>query len=291
MKFFKRITTLIVSILLVLTFVPGCSSSLVQENTSDMVPAMPEESVVESDDGAIGQGSTSPLEPEKIITTLYLNFETTEFEKTNENLDRLIGKYEGYVEHSNISHNTYYNNKSYRYGEFSIRIPRDKITSFKTELNSIGNLTSESTNRQDVTKQYTDTESRLRVVETKEERLLALLEKAEKMEDIIAIENQLSEVIYGKENLKSSLMDLDDKIDFSTVNISLQEVERLSTAENIDTSFATEIANAFRNSLYKFKKVSEDLVIALIYGIPYLVIIGIVVAVGVRVFRRYKNDK
>lgn len=290
MKFFKRITTLIVSILLVLAFVAGCSGGLVEENTSDM-EAIPEESVVESDDGAIGQGSTSPLEPEKIITTLYLNFETTEFEKTNENLDRLIEKYEGYVEHSNISHNTYYNNKSYRYGEFSIRIPRDKITSFKTELNSIGNLTSESTNRQDVTKEYTDTESRLRVVETKEERLLALLEKAEKMEDIIAIENQLSEVIYEKENLKSSLMTLDDKIDFSTVNISLQEVERLSTAENIDTSFATEIANAFRNSLYKFKKISEDLVIALIYGIPYLVIIAIVVTVGVRVFRRYKNDK
>ncbi len=51
---------------------------------------------------------------------------------------------------------------------------------FKSSLNGVGNIISESTNKEDVTRQYKDTESRLKVIETKEERILALLSKAEK---------------------------------------------------------------------------------------------------------------
>ena len=36
------------------------------------------------------------------------------------------------------------------------------------------------------------------------------------MEDIIALENQLSTIIYEKENLTINIKDMDDKIDYST---------------------------------------------------------------------------
>lgn len=295
----KKFTSVFMSIIIVSLFLTACSGSKSSHDTAGVAPASssPEHaatgeypSEMAADSSALGGGSTSSLEPEKIITTIYLNFETTEFDKTNEEVNKLIEKYQAYIEYSNISYNTYYGGKSYRYGEFSVRVPKESITSFKTELNVLGNLTSESTNRQDVTKNYTDTESRLKVVETKEERLLALLDKAEKMEDIIALENQLTEVIYEKENLKSSLMNLDDKIDFSTVYINIQEVERLSTAETIETTFATKIANAFNNSLYNFRYTLENLIIALIYNLPFLIIMAVVVVVGVRVYKKYKKD-
>lgn len=300
MKGLKRSASILMSILLVFLFVTGCSGSKSEVDLGSSAPSSPQEAVNEeypseagtaADMDSIGKGPTSPLEPEKVITTIYLDFETTGFEETNDELNKLIEKYKAYVEYSNISYNNYYSGKSYRYGEFSVRVPKDSITSFKTELNILGNLTSESTNKQDVTKQYTDTDSRLKVVETKEERLLALLEKAEKMEDIIALENQLSEVIYEKENLKSSLITLDDKVDFSTIHINIQEVERLSTAETIETTFATKIANAFNNSLFNFKYTLENLIIALIYSLPFLIIMAVVVAVGVKAFRKYRKDK
>jgi hypothetical protein len=259
-------------------------------------PVAREESPAEAgaaDNGSsnFGRGISSPLEPEKVITTIHLNFETTEFDKTNEELYKLIEKYKGYIEYSNLSYNHYYNNNKYRYGEFAIRIPKENIASFKTELNAIGNLTSESTNKQDVTKQYTDTESRLKVVETKEARLLALLEKAEKIEDIIALENQLSEVIYEKENLKASLLTLDDKIEFSTIYINIQEVAKVTATETIDTTFATKVKNAFNDSLYFFKDAVEDLIIALIYLLPFLVIISVVVFIGVKYYKNHKKNK
>lgn len=67
------------------------------------------------------------------------------------------------------------------------------------------------------------------------------MEKAEKIEDIIALENQLSETIAEKESLKTSLINIDDKVDFSTINIEIQEVEKLSNAETIETTFGTRI--------------------------------------------------
>lgn len=305
MKRSKKIIFIIISMLLILTLIAGCSgvSQFKNESAVDRggvatespgmapAPSMPEESPSEADEKDKFGGGASPLEPEKVITTLYLNFESTEFEKSNDELNKLIEKYKAYVEYSNISYNQYYNNISYRYGEFIIRVPKESITSFKTELNLIGNLKSESTNKQDVTKQYRDTESRLNVIEIKEERLLSLLEKAEKIEDIIALENQLSQVIYEKESLKSSLITLDDKVDFSTVNLSIQEVAKTTATETVETSFGTKIKNALSDSLYSFRTTLEDLIIVLIYMLPFLIILAVIIFVVLKVIQKAKKNK
>lgn len=231
----------------------------------------------------------SKLEPQKVITTIYLEFETTEFDKTTEDLMKLVEKYKAYIENSNVSYNQYYNNKSYKNAQYTIRVPKDDVMSFKTELNGIGNMLSENTSREDVTKQYRDTESRLRVVTTKEERILALLEKAEKIEDIIALENQLSEIIYEKENLQSSLMNLDDKVDFSTLRISIQEVERLRNAETVETTFGTKIKNAIEDSLFVFINSMQNLTISLIYLLPFIIVLGLVIFVVYLIIKRLKG--
>ena len=298
----RKLAFIGISLLLIMSLIVGCSGGYKSQSTNDIgvaespdmapAPSMPEEEKpAEGAGDNFGGGATSPLEPEKVITTLYLNFESTEFDKSNDELNRLIEKYKAYVEYSNISYNQHYNNTNYRYGEFVIRVPRDNITSFKTELHLVGNLRSESTNKQDVTKQYRDTESRLNVVEIKEERLLSLLEKAEKIEDIIALENQLSKVIYEKESLKSSLITLDDKVDFSTVNLSIQEVAKATATETVDTSFGTKIKNAISDSLYSFRTTLEDLIIILIYMLPFLIILAVIVFVVVKVLKKLKKDR
>ncbi|HSH36107.1 DUF4349 domain-containing protein [Schnuerera sp.] len=273
MKSFKKTILVFVSIVLVLSIVVGCSAgksenSSVDTAVSDSASSEPSE----SEEAEFGGESTSPLEPEKVITTVELRLETTEFEQSNDELINIIEKHKAYVEYSNIS----YSSRNFRNGDFVIRVPKESIQSFKSDLNEIGNKTWESTNKQDVTKQYTDTESRLKVIEVKEERILTLMEKANKIEDIIALEEQLSEVIYDKERLKSSLMDLDDKVDFSTINIYLQEVEKLTSSTTLDTSFGSKILDAFNDSLYFFKNTLEKLVILLIYLLPFIIILGVI---------------
>ncbi len=190
------------------------------------------------------------IEPDKIITTVTIYMQTKEFMPTVEKLSKLIEKYKGYIENSNISYNNYVYSSALKSSYYVIRIPRENLSSFKNELTEIGNIISENTSKMDITKQYRDTQSRLKVLELKETRILALLEKAEKMEDIIVLENQLSTIIYDKENLTSSIMDMDDSVDYSTVNFQLEEVAKLTPEDNIKTPFGTRVANAFKTSAY-----------------------------------------
>ncbi|MDR7869728.1 MAG: DUF4349 domain-containing protein [Tissierellaceae bacterium] len=294
MKRSSKLFILALSLILILSLAIGCSSSkssvqnemawdsgyTTEDSASPMAPPMDMDSK-----------NDSALEPEKVITTIYLDFETTEFEKTTEDLMSLTEKYKAYIENSNISYNQYYNNKSYKNAQFVIRVPKEDVISFKTELNGIGNMISENTSKEDVTKQYRDTESRLRVITTKEERILALLEKAEKIEDIITLENQLSEIIYEKENLQSSLMNIDDKVDFSTIRINVQEVERLRNAETVETTFGTKIKNAIQDSIFGFKNAMQNFVISLIYLSPFIIVLGIVLFVAYRVIKKIRISK
>ena len=53
-----------------------------------------------------------------------------------------------------------------------------------------------------------------------------LVEKADKMEDIIVIYERISDVTYEIESYESRMRTYDDQIAYSTVNISVEEVER-----------------------------------------------------------------
>ncbi|WP_422484887.1 DUF4349 domain-containing protein [Gudongella sp. DL1XJH-153] len=293
-----RYLALILGILMVLSLFAGCSSMVSKEETStDGAAPQTAESPAEApaseqygeavrDSGLGTPGLDNSIEPDKIITTISMTFETTTFDQSLEKLYSLIEESGGYLSSSNVYYSSYYDSQMYQRGDFAIRIPRDKVNQFKGLVPQIGNLTNESTSKEDVTRYYTDTESRLKVLEIKEERLLSLLERAEAIEDIIKLEDQLSEVIYEKENLKATLVNLDDRIDYSTFHVSLIEVAKVSTTETKETTFLTRIQNAFENSLYQFRRSAENLAIFLVYNLPGLLVILIVAIILYKIVKR-----
>ena len=246
----------------------------------EMAPAEEEMKNIDFDDS---------VEPEKVITNIYLSLETLEFTSTTDNLNQIIKKHNGYTESSDIQQNNRINNKIFKHGQYTIRVPRENVDIFIKEISSVGNVVSQNTSKQDITKQYYDTESRLNVLKIKEERMLALLEKADKIEDIITIENQLSDIIYQKESLTKSILDMDDKVSYSTISISISEVEKLTSEVTSETSFASKIANAITDSLYFFKVSLEKFLITFIYALPYLLIVGVLSILGYRFIKKNRN--
>ncbi|MDY0235615.1 MAG: DUF4349 domain-containing protein [Gudongella sp.] len=293
---FKHIRLLLV-LVLILSVISGCSSKSANdmaagETDYSPAPESPMESVTEearSEDGkdyGLGSGYVGGIEPDKVITTIFLGFETTEFENSLDRMYALIEENKGYISSSNIYFRNYYDTQRMRSGEFAIRIPRDKVNQFKSQIPEIGNLVNESSSKEDVTTYYTDTESRLNVLEIKESRLLSLLEKAEKIEDILAIENQLSQVISEKEELKKTLVNLDDKIDYSTINLSLAEVRKVSTTETTETTFIDRMTNAFNNSLYQFRRSAENFAVFIVYNLPFILVLLLVLLIAYKIIRK-----
>lgn len=164
-----------------------------------------------------------------------------------------------------------------RYGGLTVRIPKENLEIFLSKVGEQSNIVSRSESVSDVTLQYVDLESHKKALVTEQNRLLELMEQAETVEDIISIESRLSEVRYQIESMESQLRTYDNKIDYSTVYLSIEEVERYTPSEDISTG--ERIKNGFLESLEGVGTGISNFAVWFVIHIPYLVVWVIIIAV------------
>lgn len=105
-----------------------------------------------------------------------------------------------------------------------LRVPADEFRSFLDFVRARGRVLDESMEAQDVTKQHRDLQIRLDNAKKARERLIALLEKADKVEDILRIEKELTRLTTEIESATAALANLDERIAFSHVSVSVNGV-------------------------------------------------------------------
>lgn len=227
-------------------------------------------------------GGTRPYNGEvKLIYRADLSAQTTDLDKTAQEVEKLTKELGGYVESSDRS-NYSYNSYSSKYAYYTIRVPQEKYETFLETLSNSGmcTVTDLSKSTTDVGAEYADTEARLKTYRIKQERLQTLLEQAENMEDIIAIENALTDVEYEIEYYSSSLNRYDALINFSTITIRLEQVERESRTPG-SGSLGERIASSFSNGIAAFATGFEDFLVMIAGAIIPILILAAVVAVVV----------
>ena len=239
-----------------------------------------------SEDGGVS-AVAAPQTSRKLIKTVNINAETEDFDTLVPNLQRQVETLGGYIESISV-----YDVGSYYLGEQEVkqrcanltaRVPKEKLDGFLSQVGEQTNVTSRSENVEDVTLQYVDLESHKKALLTEQERLLALMEKAESVEDIIAIEGRLSEVRYQLESMESQLRTYDNQIDYSTVYLSIEEVRKYSPPQT--ATVWQRIENGFMKSLSDIGFGIRDFAIGIVIDIPYIVLWLIIIAVAVLVFR------
>lgn len=252
-----------------------------------------EETAAESESGAGGPGessltSTSTMQPvssnRKLIRNVNLQVETTGFDALISSLTNAVGSFGGYVEQSDISGNSVSSSyDSSRYASLTVRVPSDKLDTFITQVEEQGNITNRSETTQDVTLQYSDIESRKKSLSIEQERLWALLEKADTLEAVIALESRLSEIRYQLESFESQLRTYDNQVSYSTVYININEV-KVFTPTSPD-SIATRIQKGFSRNLSNVENGLVNFFVWLISSLPILIVLAVILAVVVLIVR------
>jgi len=108
-------------------------------------------------------------------------------------------------------------------GWISIRVPDETFDQALAELRGLAvRVTSESTSTQDITEEYVDLQSRLKNAEATESQYLALLEKAETVEDTLKIYDALSRIRYEIEQIKGRMQYLERISAMSLISIELR---------------------------------------------------------------------
>lgn len=185
-----------------------------------------------------------------------------------------------------VSSNIYKSGLSPR-GEVIVRVPAATFDESIDTVKKMGEVTSQRTSGQDVTEEYVDLDAQLRNLRATETQFLEIMKKAVKIEDILAVQNELSNVRGRIESIQGSMKYLKQSADLSTLTVYLStDPEILPTFDNTDTwkPWAV-VKNAFRQLV----DVGKGLVDVLIWvGVftPLWLAIGLVVWIIVRIVRR-----
>ena len=220
----------------------------------------------------------------KVIFTARMGLQSTEFEKTQALIERMVNECGGYLENVEVYNgSSIYKSSVYRSAEFTVRVPQSSFNSFLSGINENCHVVSLSQSAQDVGEQYFDTEQRLETLNNKHDRLETLLQQASTMNDIIQLENALSDCEYEINRLQTTLNRYDSLISFSTVSISLQEVERPDSGIDETPGFFERLGRSFSEGFERFTEGAEDLALWLSGHILTLVILVIIIIALIKI--------
>lgn len=99
------------------------------------------------------------------------------------------------------------------------RVPAASFKELSAEIRTYGLVVKESTQAEDVTKKYLDLTIRIENAEKGRGRLLALLEKAQNVEETLKIEAEVRRLTEEIERMKGELKYLSEQIAFSTLEV------------------------------------------------------------------------
>ena len=299
----KKITSLLLALILLLSLC-GCGSNYAKDAAApyEMNTAYYSEGsavsgyAVEAEEAAYGLGMSNAVlsdrkgsgdaeadapdtNPEKIIYSADVKVETTAFEDSLAKLEELLSACGGWVQSSSVNGADFYSQsrgtKSTRSAKYTLRIPSGRFEELMNSLSALGNIPYTNTYTDNVTSQYYDTEAHLKAYKTQEARLLEMMEIAETVEDIVILEDRLTELRYKIESLQSTLNNWDRRVSYSTVNLSIQEVIEYTPEPEHKISYGQRLWRSLTDGLAGVAEFFADFLVWLVGALPTLAILAV----------------
>ena len=218
----------------------------------------------------------------KLILTARMNVETKNLDELLTKLSEALNKYGAYIQSSTTS-NTASSSRQY---DATIRIPSDKYAQFLEELKVNGNVSYYSEETKDVTDTYTDLEARLKSLKAEENKVLEFYDRAESLEDLMRVEERLTEIRYEIEYMEAQIRNYDLLVAYSTLTLHVTET---SNYTQTSTSFIERLGRAFKNGFIDFVEGIEDLLITLAYDIYSIIFIILILVAAYFIYKKIRN--
>jgi hypothetical protein len=200
----------------------------------------------------------------KLIRTGQITVEVQSYEDAAREVARLAESLGGYLAESQASRG----HQDRRAGTLTIRIPAERFAQAFETLKRLGKVQTENVGTQDVTKAYTDLETRLRVKRDTAERLREILKtRAAKLSEILEAERELARVTEEIEQMEGERRFYDQQVALSTITATLQEPDSV-----VKAGVFSPVGQAVRDSLEVLATSLAGLIYALVFVAPWLVV-------------------
>lgn len=238
---FKRIRSrgpllvpLLIASLVATALVAACSDAGVDSGVGEAPlgepgaePAPAEVRDVAGDEAGAGTeaGGLGPLNDRKIVRTATIDLRVEDLQGSVVAVQAIATRAGGFVSESRVFVAPDSDEDDVRSSQSAtvvIRVPAETFEDTMSKLRDAADeVESETISATEVTEEFTDLESRLRNLEATELQYLALLERAESIEDVLAVQARLDDVRLEIEQVQGRLNVLADLTDLATITVNL----------------------------------------------------------------------
>lgn len=213
-----------------------------------------------------------------LIKTASLRLEAKDPEAAANKVSVIVESYGGYVARLSIS------GEERRSVVMTVRVPEDSFYDALNAIRKVGEVVSEEVNVRDVTEQHVDLEARLRNLRAEEKWLLAAVDKAKTVQDLIMIEKELWRIRGEIERIEAQLKNLKRMVAYSTISIWIKAPEKPKPSPYPEIDFTP----AFMAAVTALTYIAYGLVFLVIVGIP----LGLMAYAGYAIYREvFKRGK
>lgn len=152
----------------------------------------------------------------------------------------------------------------------AVRVPSDRLDDFLMELDQLGRTVLRSESAEDVTGRYMDTQSRLNAMKLQKQKLDEMLAAASTVDELIAIDQKMTEVIGSIKSLEGDLRRWESLRSYSTVELTL--TEQLKAPVQAPASLGERMKQGFSDSVQWLKEFGQDALVVLATAVPKLVV-------------------
>lgn len=269
----------------------GVTQDILMDSKADVDLYANEEAAVEE-----GITMASVETSRKIIQRGQITIEVENFDEVHQNVLSLVEASKGFVQHSEIYY--YFQNRekpeeSLKNANIVLRVPSNDFSKVFESLKGLGVVMEENTSGEDITESYMDIDNQVENLKIQEERLRDILLKADQVEDLLQIENELNRIRTQINSLTGTLKGYDSLVSMATINLNIRQVkdENLSLM-SINDNIWSKAKNNFIHSINRTVNLLEEGFIGLFGMLPLLMMLAIIGGpIGYFGYKKWKRKR
>lgn len=217
----------------------------------------------------------------RIIYDTRISMNVDSFDTVSLRISELTAKHGGFIANAASTGST----GDQRSGTWTIRLPVENYRAFLDSAGSLGETVSRTETTREVTAEFYDVEARIRNKQIEEQRLISILEERPgKLEDVLAIEKEISRVRGEVEQLQGRMRVLQDLTAFSTITLEVREVQTFVPSEA--PTFGTRVEREWRATLNQLTSTGQSIVLGAIATGPWVLMLGLMALPAIIIVRR-----
>lgn len=173
------------------------------------------------------QQADQPSRPKKVIRSVGLELLVRDSRQSALKIEQITYAIRGEVEKAELRNYA----ETSQSGELMIRVPSDQLENVVETLRKLAvRVQNEHWESRDISREYTDSEARLRNMKAEEQQYLVLLRRSGSMKDTLEVTEKISEVRGEIEQLQGELNWWSHQVAMSAIQISLTEEPQATVA-------------------------------------------------------------